>query len=146
MKHRFILFFFFALVSCNKDSELTLPPFDFRVYYPGDQLTGKAEAEVFNKRWRATAYTFPGQTPEYFSIIFETYSEFGDLRDQIGLGLFKATEGEYTVGNDHFDDNLDDNIISGTYGLWGSDGDVLYGNYIIDTLFTNIVIIDHNGS
>lgn len=144
MKQVLILFFFFALFSCQKDSELTIPPFDFRIHSPGDQLSGKAEADVFNKPWGATAYTFPGHNIEYFSVIFETYSPIGYMRDQVSFGLFKALRGEYLVTNIPFDSNHDDNIISGKYNLWGADGDVLYGNYIIDTLYTNRVIIDQN--
>jgi hypothetical protein len=147
-----IAFGFLALTlwSCKKENEPdnnpNIPYFDFKIYNPGDQKNGSASATVFGKEWNASAYIarYPDSTSQFFEVHFETYSDFGETRDHIGFGVFKGQKGEYEITNNPFDPNFDDFSIACVYGLWISDGDLLYGNYFMDTNYKSKVIIDKN--
>jgi|GEM_PF-2434293 len=143
-----ILLLSLSFFSCDKEdmknTDPDIPYFDFKIYSPGDQSTGSAQATVFGKTWNATAYRHPQDSSRYFEIYFETYSDEGFTRDQISFGLFDAKIGEYTVKNDPFDNNFNDFTIHSVYGLWASDGDLLYGAYHLDTSFDNKIIIEKN--
>ncbi len=151
MKYTIILAFLtLTLWSCKRENspnnEPDIPNFDFKIYNPGDQKNGSASATVFGKEWKSSAYIgkYPDSTSQYFSVILETYSEYDETRDQIFFGLLDGKVGEYEVINNPFDPNPDDFSIDGSYALWISDGDLLYGNYSIDTTYKSKVIIDKN--
>lgn len=143
-----ILLLSLPFFSCDKEgmknTDPDIPYFDFKIYSPGGQVSGYAQATVFGKVWNATAYRYSQDTSRYFEIYFETYSDEGFTRDHISFGLFDAKVGEYTVVNDPFDSNYDDFRIHSIYGLWASDGDLLYGAYYLDANFENKIIIDKN--
>ena len=157
MKHILILpgFLFLALLGCKKEPPTTngtndpdIPYFDFKIYNSGNQENGSAKATTFDKEWNASAYVrrFPDSTSRYFEVYLETYSDEGSLRDQISFDAFEGKVGEYQVTRHHFDNRIDDFSIAVKYNFWISDGDLLYGNYFIDTTYSSInkVIIDKN--
>lgn len=139
-----------SLWACKKETssnnDINIPYFDFKIYNPGNQERGSAKATVFDKEWNASAsiIRYPKDTSRHFEVYFETYSDEGFTRDQISFGLFDGKVGEYQVTDNPFDNNFDDFSIHGSYALWLSDGDLLYGNYEIDTDFDNKVTIDKN--
>lgn len=145
----FFILLFGVLVGCNKDNsskEPDIPYFDFKIYQPGTQENGSATATVFDKEWNASVllYRWPDSTSQYFQVFFETYSEFGDTRDQVSIGIFDGKVGVYQITNNAFDTNFDDFSITGDYSFWISDGDLLYKSYFIDETFDNKVVIDKN--
>lgn len=151
MKHISILvFLFLALLGCKKETPASngpdIPYFDFKIYSPGNQENGGARATVFDKEWNASAQIIKCDTCRHFEIYFKTYSDEGYNRDQISFGPFDGKVGEYQVTNNHFDFNFDDFSVASKYNFWISDGDLLYGNYFIDTTYNSInkVIIDKN--
>ena len=156
MKHISILsFLFLALLGCKKEPPTTngannpdIPYFDFKIHHPGNQENGSAKATTFEKEWNASAHItrYPKDTSRHFEVYLETYSDQGETRDQISFGPFDGKVGEYQVTNNHFDFNFDDFSVASKYNFWISDGDLLYGNYSIDTTYNSInkVIIDKN--
>jgi hypothetical protein len=151
MKHiLFLSLLSLTLWACKKETKPSddpdIPYFDFKIYHPGSQESGSAQATVFGKEWNASATIArdPDSTSRYFEVFFETYSDDGSTRDQISFGLFEGRIGEYEVTSNFFDPNFDDFSIHCKYNFWISDGDLLYGNYFIDESFPNKVIIDKN--
>ena len=143
-----ILLLSLSFFSCKKEdiknTDPDIPYFNFKIYSPGDQSTGYAQATIFGKTWNATAYKYPQDTSRYFEIYFETYSEEGFTRDQMSFGLFDAKIGEYKAIDNPGDFNFDDYEINCNYSLWASDGDLLYGAYYLDTSFDNKITIEKN--
>ena len=155
MKHIFMIlgFLFLALPACKKETPTStisndpdIPYFDFKIYNSGNQENGSARATTFDKEWNASAHIarYPDDASRYFQVYFETYSDEGYTRDQISFGVFEGKVGEYQVTRPHFDFNFNDFSIESSYGFWTSDGDLLYGSYLVDTTFTNKIIIDKN--
>jgi hypothetical protein len=116
------------------------------IYHPGAQESGSAQATVFGKEWNASASItrYPDSTSQYFQVYFETYSDDGSTRDQISLGVFDGKKRIYEIEKNPFDYNFEDSNIQAVYSFWISDGDLLYGNYIIDSEFANVVTVDKN--
>lgn len=133
-----------ALTSCCKDKDPSVPYFDFVVYWEGLQEQGSAEADIFDKKWKASAYVFPHPTePNYFSLIYETFTTDNLLREQILLGTLSAKIGEYKVISDFTMDVFDDNKVNGDYSVFSDDGDVISGSYRINHNYENVVYIDN---
>lgn len=132
-------------LSACKDDDTGIPYFDFVIYSPGSQESGFASAMVFDKTWDATAYIFPyAEQPQYVSIIFNTFSPQGDIRDAVHFGNFPLKEGSYMVIDHPNASTLqDDQLIWGGYAQFQADGDVIYGRYEIDTTYSNSFHIDH---
>ena len=133
----------FILAGCCKDKEPAIPYFDFVIYWEGIQEQGSAEADVFDKNWKASAYLFPHPSESsYFSLIYETYSPDGLLREQILMGSLSKKVGKYKVISDFSTDILDDDMVNGVYSSFVDDGDVLYGGYQINMDNDNELYID----
>lgn len=134
----------FGACTCKEDG-IGIPYFDFVIYAPGSQDSGSASANVFDKKWQATAYLFPFDLDtQYTSIRFETFSPDGFLRDAVFFGNFALKEGFYTVTNGPIaSTSQGDHIIKGGYGQFEDDGDVIYGGYELDDVYTNRFHIDH---
>ena len=132
----------FILVGCCKEKEPAIPYFDFVIYWEGLQEDGSAEADVFDKNWKASAYILPAfDDPNFFSIYLETYTNEGFLREQVAFGALNAMVGKYEIVFDT-SKNYSDKIINGVYSQYTDDGDVLYGGYQIDKDYDNVLYID----
>jgi hypothetical protein len=133
-----------AFVGCGKDDDNNIvSDFEFVHYWKGTQEGGNAEASVMGKNWEASAYAFPDMNqPDYLSILIETYTDNGLLRDQIQFGNFSKTVGEYTVVQDPTAEAFDDFIIYGYYTQFSDDGDVIFSSYKLDSTFENTINID----
>ncbi len=136
--------------ACKKENppgnDPDIPYFDFKIYEPGNQINGGAQASVFCKEWHASAYTSRSLNlpPQYFEIFLETYTGQGYTRDQLSFGIFNGEIGEYKAVDNPFDNNLDDFVVHSTYNLWTSDGDMLYEKYFLDSTYQNRIFIDEN--
>ncbi len=131
-------------VSACKDDDTGIPYFDFVIHSPGPQDSGFASAKVFDKTWEATAYIFPYYLePQYVSVIFNTFTPEGYIRDEVHFGNFALQEGSYTVIEHPAASTLqDDHLIWGGYAQFQDDGDVIYGGYELDTTYNNQFHID----
>jgi hypothetical protein len=131
-------------MSACKDDDIGIPYFDFVLYSPGPQDSGFASANVFDKTWQATSYIFPyAEQPQYLSVIFNTFSSEGFLRDDLVFGNFALKEGTYVVSDDPYVSTVqDDHLIYGGYAQFQADGDVIYGGYALDPDYPNRFHID----
>src|SRR5688572_23275880 len=115
--------------SACKDDDNGIPYFDFVVHSPGPQDSGFANAKVFDKAWQATGYFFPYYVePQYTSVIFNTFSPEGFLRDDLVFGNFALKEGSYMVIDIPSAGTIqDDHLIYGAYAQLQDYGVVIYG-------------------
>jgi hypothetical protein len=126
-KKCFLFFFIMAMAACDKDETIYVS-----IFQPGPMEHGMATATKINREWVASAY---GQEEDWsegtVSVIMQTYSEEGFLREMLGFNEVPLKPGIYPLGTTTQDD-FNDGILGASYGTLTDDGDVTEDYYYID--------------
>lgn len=135
--HLFLLLF---LLSCSKDEQAYQLP----IYSQGPQDTGWGKATRDGRAWNATAFAQRHRDSSGFiGLAFNTYTEFGELREGLLFNEIPFKVGKYPVSGNI--DDYNDHLIGSIFGVMESDGDVagvLYTNNLSVKGFMNITFVD----
>lgn len=135
MFFKLLLFGFLAVSACKKDKDDNVV-----IFTPGEQVFGWAKGVKEGKAWEASGYwRYHTDDSTHVGIDFKTYSEFGELREDIGLNEIPLSLGTYTIKGSIYD--LGDNFVGGSYGLLIDDGDVAGGIFFVDENEDNFITI-----
>lgn len=115
------------MVCCKKEQEDQRLP----VFFPGDQITGFLKTERNGEAEEGTAYArFHDENPGLLGITVNTFSEAGAIRESISFNKIPIKIGKHPIKGP-YDKNIN-GLIGSTYGIWGSDGDLLEAIYDSD--------------
>ena len=130
-------------VGCQKEIEYPHGP----IYEPGSQTFGWSTSEKNGLAFESSGFaTRPSEfSEEMFAVDFRTYTDWGALRETIGIGGFEYRLGRYDVVKAMDFDNMDDfeksQIVMGIYSTLSDDGDVFEDFYTIDSRGDNWAVI-----
>jgi hypothetical protein len=118
-------------VSCQKDIEYPQGP----IYEPGPQTLGWSTSEKNGLPFESSGFAIrpSGFSEEIFTVDFRTYTDWGALRETIGVVGFEYRLGRYdVVENIDFNSIVNSKQVTASYGTLSDDGDVLEDSYVID--------------
>lgn len=132
MKNTIYLFLALLLASaCKKDK--ASEGLDIPIYQSGSQEKGLAQGIRDGRKWDASGFgiKYIEGGMAYIGLVFNTFTEFGDLRENLLFNEVPPAKGKYPIKMHLKYEN--DGFVGTSYGLMEDDGDVAGALYQHDT-------------